>query len=217
MTSLPRPIKAQPRLITAAVLGIVLWLVMPHDWRPTTRLLAAWDGATGLYLALALWMMARSDIGRIRLRAALQDEGQLVILGLTTITALVSLAGIMVELAAAKALGSRGVWPHIALAAITVLLSWTFLHTMFAVHYAHEYYTGPADGPALGLEFPGREPPDYWDFMYYSFVIGTACATADVNVTSRGMRRITTLHCIVAFFFNTTILALTVNIGAGFF
>jgi uncharacterized membrane protein len=84
---------------------------------------------------------------------------------------------------------------------------------MFAVHYAHEFYAGPEEG----LEFPGHEPPDYWDFMYYSFIIGTACATADVNVTDRRMRRITTLHCIVAFFFNTTILALMVNIGAGFF
>ncbi len=216
-TSLLGPIKAQPRLITAVVLGILLWLVLPHHWRTATRLLAAWDGATGLYLALALRMMARSDIEKIRRRADLQDEGQVVILALTTITALVSLAGIMVELAAAKGLGSRDQWPPVALAVITVFLSWTFLHTMFAVHYAHEYYAGPADGPALGLEFPGHEPPDYWDFVYYSFVIGTACATADVNVTSRGMRRITTLHCIVAFFFNTTILALTVNIGAGFF
>ena len=76
---------------------------------------------------------------------------------------------------------------------------------------------GPEDELSEGLEFPGHEPPDYWDFVYYSFIIGTACATADVNVTSKNMRRITTLHCVVAFFFNTTILALTVNIGAGFF
>ncbi|HEY2156550.1 MAG TPA: DUF1345 domain-containing protein [Isosphaeraceae bacterium] len=216
-TSLVRPIKAQPRLITAVFLGILVCLFLPRDWRPATRLLAAWDCSTGLYLVLALSMMASSNIDRMRDRASLQDEGQIVILGLTAVTALVSLAGIMVELAAAKALKSHGVWPHIALAVVTVFLSWTFLHTIFAVHYAHEFYTGPADEPAQGLEFPGHEPPDYWDFMYYSFVIGTACATADVNVTSRGMRRITTLHCIIAFFFNTTVLALTVNIGAGFF
>ena len=78
-------------------------------------------------------------------------------------------------------------------------------------------YSPDEDGTAEGLEFPGHEPPDYWDFMYFSFVIGTACATADVNVTGRRLRRLTALHCIVSFFFNTTILALTVNIGAGFF
>jgi uncharacterized membrane protein len=215
--SLVRSVKAQPRLITAILFGLSLCLVLPQDWRPSTRLLAAWDCSTGLYLILVLSMMALSDLDKIRLRAALQDEGQLVILGLTTITALVSLAGVMLELAAAKAHASHGSWRHIALAVATVVLSWTSLHTIFAVHYAHEYYSGPADDPDRGLEFPGHEPPDYWDFMYYSFVIGTACATADVNVTSKGMRRITALHCVVAFFFNTTILALTVNIGAGFF
>lgn len=88
---------------------------------------------------------------------------------------------------------------------------------MFAVHYAHEFYDGPDDERTPGLEFPGHEPPDYWDFVYYSFVIGTACATADINVISKTMRRLTTLHCVVAFFFNTTVLALMVNIGAGFF
>jgi uncharacterized membrane protein len=214
---LVKQVKAQPRLITAVLLGGVLWLVLPGGWQGATRLLAAWDCSTGLYLVLALAMMARSDIDRIRFRAALQDEGQIVILLLTAVTALVSLAGIMVELAAAKALEGRGGWQHVMLAGMTVVLSWTFLHTMFAVHYAHEYYAGPEEELVQGLEFPGHQSPDYWDFVYYSFVIGTACATADVNVTSKRMRNITTLHCVIAFFFNTTVLALTVNIGAGFF
>ena len=215
--SLVRNVRAQPRLITAILIGLPLCLVLPREWRTATRLLAAWDCSTGLYVVLVLVMMARSSLESIRERAAFQDEGQLVILALTTITALVSLAGVMLELSAAKAHASHGAWRHIALAVSTVILSWSSLHTIFAVHYAHEYYSGSADEPARGLKFPGQEPPDYWDFMYYSFVIGTACATADVNVTSKGMRRITTLHCIVAFFFNTTVLALTVNIGAGFF
>jgi uncharacterized membrane protein len=208
--------KAQPRLFSSVALGILLWFVLPNGWRPSTRLLVAWDCATGLYLGLALLMMASSNIDRIRYRAGLQDEGQFVILGLTTTTALVSLGGIMAELAMAKKLEGPGEWRHIALAVLTVLLSWTFTHMVFAIHYAHEYYGGPEDNPAKGLEFPGHDSPDYWDFIYYSFVIGTACATADVNLTSKIMRRLTTIHCMVAFFFNTTILALTVNIGAGF-
>ena len=166
---------------------------------------------------MALVMMARSNFDRIRYRAALQDEEQLVILGLTIITALISFGGIVAEMAAAKTLKGHDEWQHVALAGLTVLLSWTFTHTMFAIHYAHEYYAGPENELAEGLEFPGNEPPDYWDFVYYSFIIGTACATADVNVTSKNMRRLTTLHCVVAFFFNTTVLALMVNIGAGFF
>ena len=212
-----RFLKAQPRFFTAALSGSLLWFLLPADWRPSTRLLAAWDCATGLYLMLATVMMARSNIGRIHDRAASEDEGQMVILGLTIITAMISLGGIVAEMATAKSLQGHHEWPHIALAGLTVLLSWTFTHTIFAIHYAHEYFAGPENELEEGLEFPGNEPPDYWDFVYYSFVIGTACATADVNVTSKNMRRITTLHCVVAFFFNTTILALTVNIGAGFF
>jgi uncharacterized membrane protein len=212
-TTVVKQFKAQPRLISAIMLGVLLCFVLPYSWPHSTRLLAAFDCSTGLYLVLALVMMARSNIEKIRDRAALQDEGQMVILGLTTITAIVSLAGIMRELTIAKALKDQGEWQHIALAVITVLLSWTLLHTIFALHYAHEYYSGGENG----LEIPGHEPPDYWDFTYYSFVIGTACATADINITCKSMRRLTTLHCIVAFFFNTTILALTVNIGAGFF
>jgi uncharacterized membrane protein len=212
-----RFLQAQPRFFTAALVGALLWFLLPHGWRSSTRLLAAWDCATGLYLILAAVMMARSNLDRIRYRAALQDEGQVMILILTVITALISLGGTMAEMAAARALKPLGGWQHVALAGLTVLLSWTFAHTIFAIHYAHEYFAGPENDLAAGLEFPGREPPDYWDFVYYSFIIGTATATADVNVTSKNIRRITTLHCMFAFFFNTTILALTVNVGAGFF
>jgi uncharacterized membrane protein len=216
-TNLVKFLKAQPRFFTAVAVGGLLWLLLPRDWRASTRLLAAWDCATGLYLVMALVMMSRSNFDRIRYRAALQDEGQFVILGLTSITALISLGGIVAEMATAKSLKGHDEWSHVALVGLTVLMSWTFTHTIFAIHYAHEYFVGPENELAEGLEFPGNEPPDYWDFVYYSFVIGTACATADVNVTSKNMRKITTLHCVVAFFFNTTILALTVNIGAGFF
>ena len=212
-----RLLQAQPRFFTAALAGTIVWWLLPRDWRLSTRLLVAWDCAAGLYLTLAVVMMARSNIDRLRYRAALQDEGQFLILGLAAITAMISLGGTMSEMAAAKMLKGGGGWQHIALAGLTVLLSWTFAHTIFAIHYAHEYFAGPEDDLAGGLEFPGAESPDYWDFLYYSFIIGTASATADVNVTSKTMRRITTLHCVFAFFFNTTILALTVNVGAGFF
>lgn len=210
-TKIVRHINAQPRLITAILLGVVLWFVVPG--RVATRLLVSWDCATGLYLIMAMAMMGRSNIERIRVRATLQDEGQAVILGLVTITALISLAGVVAELSFAKSYPGHDGWRHVLLAALTVLLSWTFLHTMFAVHYAHEYYAESREG----LDFPGDEPPDYWDFVYYSFIIGTACATADVDITNKRMRNLTTLHCIIAFFFNTTILALMVNIGADFF
>src|SRR5271165_5774876 len=115
-----RFLKAQPRFFTAALVGTLLWLFLPHDWRSSTRLLAVWDCATGLYLILAAVMMARSSMDQVRYRAALQDEGQILILILAAITALISLGGTTTEMAAAKTLKGNGGWQHIALAGVTV-------------------------------------------------------------------------------------------------
>src|SRR4051794_32312335 len=119
-----RQLAAQPRLVTAVMVFGVLSAVLPG--RPSTRLLTAWDVSAALYLVLAMIMMARSGVDRIRVRAASQDETQAVILGLTTVTAVVSLGGIMFELAVAKSLKAEDTWPHIALAVATVFLSWSF-------------------------------------------------------------------------------------------
>jgi len=86
---------------------------------------------------------------------------------------------------------------------------------MFTQHYAHDYYLSKHLGRNAGLHFPGGEEPDYGDFLYFASVIGTSAQTADVSFTSRAMRRIGTIHCILAFFFNTTLIALTINIASG--
>ena len=209
---------ARPRLLIASVIGFALWLMMPQDWRYTTRILIAWNLSVGLYLILVALMMLRSDTKKIRTRAAQQDEGGILILSLTMITALASLAAIIAELATAKTVGGQAELRHIALAAMTVIFSWTFMQTMFALHYAHEYYSDEKDESSYGLEFPGNNTnPDYWDFIYFAFIIGTAAQTADINITSRIIRRTVAIHCLMVFFFNTTILALTVNIGASLF
>jgi uncharacterized membrane protein len=98
--------------------------------------------------------------------------------------------------------------------AATVVLSWTFTHIVFTLHYANIYYRPNEEGTAGGLEFPGKRAPDYRDFVYYAFVIGCAAQTGDVNTTSIAMRRVSLIHGIVAFGFNTAILALTINVGA---
>src|SRR5581483_5457461 len=129
-----------------------------------------------------------------------------------TISAIASLAAIVAELSTAKTLTGALRLEHIGLAGLTVFLSWAFLHTMYALHYAHEFYMEENGRRMEGLEFPDHiHEPDYWDFIYHAFIIGTACATADINITSGEVRKIATVHCMVAFFFNTTILALTVN------
>jgi uncharacterized membrane protein len=210
-----RHIKVRPRLTAAAIFScLVFFLLLPEHWRTVTKLLTAWDSGTFLYLILASIMMYSSGSSTIRDRAALQDEGSIIILGLTVCSAIASLVAIMAELAAAKGHGGTSM-QHVLLTGATVVLTWLFMQTMFALHYAHDFYNNCARNGDGGLEFPGLNPtPDYWDFVYFSFVIGTAAQTADINITSKTFRRIVALHSVIVFFFNTTILALTVNVGA---
>jgi uncharacterized membrane protein len=183
------------------------------SWRPATRFLVAWDLWVGLYLALAFHMMAGSDVHRIRERARQEDEGQFMILALTAAAALASLAAIVAELGSGAA-GSSGrrQTDQLLLATVTIVLSWALIHTIFALHYAHEFYD---DRGGRGLAFPGGdEHPDYWDFVYFSFVIGMTSQVSDVGVTSKTMRRTVAAHGVVSFAFNVALLALTVNIAA---
>jgi len=210
-----RHLIVRPRLTTALVLiGIIHFFILPEYWRIVTKLLTAWDFGIFLYLILISVMMSRSDVDTIRSRANEQDEGAFVILVFTIITIIASMVAIVEELATAKAEHATS-HVHIILTAVTIFLSWMFMQTMFALHYTHEYYNNRAKTRNDGLEFPDKNlQPDYWDFIYFSFIIGTAAQTADINITSKSFRRLVTLHCVIAFFFNMTILALTVNLGA---
>ena len=205
-----RVVRVRPRLFISLGLGVFVSaaLAVLTDWRLATRLLVAWDIYVGLYLTLAAHLMSRSDIDRIRAYAAQEDEGQLAILVLTVVAALASLGAIFAELGAGT--GRRPA--HIVLAALTILLSWAFIHTIFALHYAHEFYDETTGG---GMAFPGGETePDYWDFVYFSFVIGMTSQVSDVGVTRKQIRRTVAAHGVVSFVFNAALLALTVNIAA---
>ncbi|HUK33060.1 MAG TPA: DUF1345 domain-containing protein [Vicinamibacterales bacterium] len=206
-----RVIRARPRLFLSLALGVVVVLLVPQDRRLATRLLLGWDLAILTYLALACQMIAQAPIGDIRRRAPTQDEGRIGILVLTTIAAMASFGAIIAELGAHP--DSRQ--PHqLVLAIATIFLSWAFTHTIFALHYAHEYYTGTLD-TGSGLTFPGNEEPDYWDFIYFSFVIGMTSQVSDVAISSKSIRRTATAHGVLSFIFNAAILALTINIVAG--
>jgi uncharacterized membrane protein len=203
-----RIVRARPRLFLAVLLGFAVVVLLPADWRAATRSLVAWDVALTLYLALAFRLMMSCDSNRIRRRAALQDEGRFTILALVVASAMASLIAILAELG-----GANRQPAHLALAVFTILLSWAFTHTIFAIHYAHEYYSEKAPKGG-GLNFPGDETPDYWDFVYFSFVVGMTSQVSDVAVTSRPLRRLVAAHGAVSFIFNATLLALTVNIAA---
>jgi len=204
-----RVVRGRPRLFGSMLVGTLVGLLLAAlaPWRQATRLLVAWDVFLVLYLVLAAHLMASSGVADMRERAAREDEGQVSILVLTVVAALASLGAIFAQLGAQS---GRGAW-HIGLAAATIMFSWAFIHTIFALHYAHEFY----DETAGGLAFPGATPePDYWDFVYFSFVIGMTSQVSDVGITSQTIRRTATAHGVVSFVFNATLLALTVNIAA---
>ncbi len=212
---LPYPIRlvrTRPRLFISTAIGVVIVLLCPTAWWLATRLLIGWNVGVALYLGLALRMMWIAQVRHIRLRAKLQDEGQLALLALTAAAALASLAAIVALLGHAG--GSDQQPAHLALAISTILLSWFFTHIMFALHYAHEFYDENG-GQGGGLIFPGDLPePDYWDFVYFSFVIGMTSQTSDVAITCRPIRHTVAAHGIISFIFNVALLALTVNIAA---
>ena len=209
-----RVVKARPRLFSSAALGILIIgaLSLSNRWRGSTRVLVGWDTAVAVYLVLAFFMMARSNIQIIKSRAAEEDEGQFALLMLSVIAAVASLAAIVVELSSSALPGGGRRGSHILLASLTIILSWFFIHIMFALHYAHEFYAA-TDG--RGLAFPGDEhSPDYWDFLYFSLVIGMTSQVSDVGVVKKEIRRTVAAHGVISFFFNVALLALTVNIAA---
>jgi len=214
------------RLAYAALIGVLVALA-PLPLKAAAHGLLAWVCAGVVDLVLA-WQLARSfGVERIRARAKAQDQSA-VVLFLTMLLALcASVAAIGMLL-----LQSHGVPPeqrsaHLLLALLALVVSWFWIHTLFAFRYAHLYYqhearagedASEADKTCMaGLDFPGAQDPDYFDFLYYSVVIGMTSQVSDVQVTSRAMRRLTTTHGLLSFAFNMVLLALGVNIAASSF
>jgi uncharacterized membrane protein len=214
-----RLIRTRPRLLIATSVGIAVVLLLPGSVsnHAITRGLIGWNAGTILYVVLAALMMNRSSDHQMRHRARLQDDGQSVILALVCLAAVASLAAIAGELAVVKEMHGLMKGAHVALAGTTVLSSWAFIQVMFALHYAHDYYAAVGHGRTPGLRFPDEEHPNYGDFFYFAAIIGTSGQTADVAFSSKPMRRVGSVHCILAYLFNTVVLALVINIGASLF
>lgn len=214
-----RPVQVQPRLYIAAAIGIVVAAIVPGPVSAVTRLLFGWNTAVWLYLALIGWMIRGTSHIELRRFAIAHAERAGAVLGAVIAAAVASVAAIIVELAAAKGPGASYALPHVLLALSTVAGSWLLLPTLFSLTYASRFYRSH-EGPGVGLAFPGFDEdshPDYWDFLYFSFTIAAASQTADVAITNRSMRKLVLLQSVLSFAFNTTILALTVNIAAGLF
>lgn len=196
---------------SAAAAGALAGLASPSAL--ISRVLTGWDVAIVVFIALAGLMMARTDLSTLKKKAAEFDGGRVTIL-IAVVTAVTVCIGAMVFELAGGALKGPGRGWNAAFTIATILLSWVFVHLIFSLHYAHEYYA-PDDGViGGGLEFPGDDDPVYGDFLYFSFIIGCAAQTADVAIRSSDLRRVVTAHCIFSFLFNSAIIALLINITA---
>ena len=198
------------RLFFAALVALLTFALLPSDWRPINRMLIGWDVGVVVYLMLAVELAMVTDTKHICTRSVLYDEGRVAIPVLTVSAALASIGAIFVQLTMAPA-GHHLL--NLVFAVVTILLSWSFIQVIFAFHYAHEFYAEHR-GQARGLGFPGDDAPNYWDFLYFAFVIGMTSQVSDVTVKSRAMRRTVTAHSLLSFIFNLMLLALAINLAA---
>ncbi|HCH8072027.1 TPA: DUF1345 domain-containing protein [Acinetobacter baumannii] len=215
---LGRSVQNRPHFFIALIFGVVVasllaWLT---SWKWSTILLASWNGSISLYL-LHVWKLMRSaDHSQMQQQAKKQDESKWVIMLIVLLAIIMSLVAILVQLSQLPS-GHYEKLGHVALALLTIISAWLFMHTVFALHYAHDFYMALSRNEENGgLDFPGTEHPTYPDFLYFSYIIGTSAQTADVSITNKHMRLLNLFHAVLSFGFNTTILAICINVAAGF-
>lgn len=217
--SLYEHLYAHSRLIVAVLVGIGVWTFAPMVMRVPggiPRLLVAWNVAGWFYIVLIGIMMLRCEIEGIKRQASLEEESRTFLLIVTIFASLAMVLAIVSQLSALNADHGTDRNLLFALSFSTIIVSWFLVHLVFALYYAHEFHSesrgGGARGAGGGLDFPSDHIPDYLDFLYFAFVVGTTAQTSDVEVTSRKMRRVVTLHGLLSFFFNTAVIALGVNL-----
>ena len=217
--SIGRSLILRPRILIAAAVGVLALSLLPSSLHASVREAMAWCLSGASYLVMTFTVMRQCHSDKIRTRAARQDDSGVVILVLVLLAIFSSFAAIFGLTSAAKAASNEGKVLFVGLAAATIVISWLVTQVTFTLHYAHEYYAPDhfSEQGAKGinpLTFPADTTPDYWDFFYFATSFGAASQTSDVIINSKEIRRLTILHAIVSFFFNTMILALTINLAA---
>ena len=211
---------AHHRVITACIVGVVVFLGLNGRFTFPTQLVLTWDAFALTMLALAWIVIGTKDPYDARRNARLQDSSATFLFVLVISAATASLFAVGLLLAIAKKLSPAELAAYIALAVTAVFFSWMLVHTIFTLRYAHIYFQNARhverEEISGDIIFPGKSSsPDYLDFAYFSFVIGMTCQVSDVQIASRNVRRLALVHGLISFAFNTAILAIFVNIIAG--
>ena len=213
--SLQHYLHARLRLIVSITAGLLCFFLLPAQLGLLQRLLIGWNVLAWLYLFFLWLRMLRTPNKDIPHIAKIEDESATLVLSMVTLTCLVSIVAILLELTTLKALHGTPRVLHLLLTAATLVVSWALLPTSFAMHYAHHHYLHRT-AKVTPMIFPEKPAePGYWDFIYFSFTIAVAAQTADVATGTTDMRQIALLQSVISFVFNLAILGLSVNVGAG--
>lgn len=205
------------RLFLAIAVGVASFFVLPSRWSARECGIAAWDIGSAAYLLLIAVLFTRSPPSRMERNARAQEAGEWTLFFLVLAGAIASFAAILGEFGSMKDAVGAAKGEKVLVVAGTLAVSWLLTQAAFALRYAHEFYSRSSQAASLdgGLEFPNDATPDYWDFLYFSVVLGMTFQVSDVQITSRKLRRLATLHGMLGFLFNTVIIALTVNLASG--
>ena len=176
---------------------------------------ASWDAAAATFLALAWWIIAHSDAKETQRRAAAEDPGRNAAWGVVLVASTFSLFGAVVLLRRAKIVAHSDEALLVGLCVVAVVTSWVLCHTAYTLRYAHLHYREDGKDDEKGLKFPGDEPPDDFDFAYFAFTVGMCFQVSDVTIETRTIRRAVLFHSLLAFVYNTAVVALALNMIIG--
>jgi uncharacterized membrane protein len=208
------------RLYLSLLIALIAYLLTRQQSLPNAFMIV-WIAFSSSFLVFSWIVILSSHPKGLRNIAGQQDPSRTLIFLFVLFAACISIFAIIVLLQQAPSTSKRGLTYHILLAAAAVFFSWTLIHTLFTLRYAHLFYTYPdqdahANGkPVGGLDFPGTSVPDYFDFAYFSFVLGMTFQVSDVQITKPLLRRLALLHGLLSFVYNTIIIALSINIISG--
>ena len=208
---------ARHRLVLGLAAGATLFFAVRGHLRLWSAAIAGWNTVALVILALDWATILTTPQRKIRELAQQQDLSRFLVFLFVVVTSSAALFAVGFLVSVKKSETGGHFIIHLLLTLLTVIFSWTLVHTVFGLRYAHAFY-GDSDDPGVqkhagGLIFPGDRPPDYFDFAYFSFVVGMTCQVSDVQITSRRMRRLTLAQSILSFGFNTIVLALVINIA----
>ena len=205
-------------LICFSIAFIVYLVIQIEHLDVLTHVMIGWDTFSLCMIVMSWITFSITTSQQIRQLAKEQDSSRVIIFVIVLISTFASFLAVLLLIIAKKEFKSAEAF-HLTIAIGGMVLSWVLIHTIFTLRYAHIFYGDNKEKPeihAAGLEFPGDKKPDYLDFAYFSFVLGMTFQVSDVQVTSKRLRRLAMLHGILAFGYNTIMIALTINLIAGF-